>query len=95
LLKKSRIICRYFLSNPKRIGNDLIKKIIVYTLMMRKRVDEEKFFGRLMKTPWFPETVDLFFNGEYERKYRQIMRDFFNRGIVRSDNGKLYTTVKP
>jgi hydroxyacylglutathione hydrolase len=83
-----------FLANPTRIGNDLIKKIIVYTLMMRKRVDEESFFEDLMKTHWFRETVDLYFDGAYRTKYEGAMKGFFQRGIVKRENGKLYTTVK-
>ncbi|MBI4966350.1 MAG: MBL fold metallo-hydrolase [Desulfomonile tiedjei] len=84
-----------FMGNPKKIGNNLLKKIIVYTLMMRKGVDEESFFQRLMKTYWFPETVDLYFAGDYRAMYDQIMKDFFHRGIVKMRNGKLFTTVRP
>ena len=84
-----------FMENPRKIGNDLIKKIIIYTLMMRKSVDETSFFQKLMNTHWFPETVDLYFGGDYQRKYDQIMKDFFNRGIVKSRDGNLFTTVRP
>ncbi len=84
-----------FIENPKRIGNDLIKKIIVYTLMMRRQVDEESFFENLMRTHWFRETVELYFDGAYRKKYDDTMKSFFQRGIVKSKDGKLYTTVKP
>ena len=84
-----------FLENKKALGNDLLKKIIVYTLMMRKSVAEETFFDRLMKTNWFPETVDLYFAGEYTARYEKVMRDFTSRGIVKAKNGRLFTTVKP
>lgn len=84
-----------FLANPSRIGSDLIKKIIIYTLMMRKRVDEASFFEDLMQTHWFRETVEFYFDGAYRTKYDGVMKSFFQRGIVKSKNGKLYTTVKP
>ncbi|MGB6068532.1 MAG: MBL fold metallo-hydrolase [Desulfomonilaceae bacterium] len=83
-----------FLANPKRIGKDLIKKIIIYTLMMRDQVDEDSFFDDLMQTYWFKETVEFYFNGSYRSKYDEIMKSFFRRGIVKSKGGKLYTTVK-
>ncbi len=83
-----------FLADPKRIGKDLIKKIIIYTLMMRDRVDEDSFFDDLMQTHWFKETVELYFNGSYRSKYDEIMKSFFQRGIVKSTDGKLYTTVR-
>lgn len=84
-----------FLVNRKRIGNDLIKKILVYTLMMRRSANEATFFDDLMATPWYPETVDHYFNKEYRRKFNDIMNDFLHRGIVKCNNGTLFTTVKP
>jgi hydroxyacylglutathione hydrolase len=84
-----------FLQNRKRMGNDLLKKIIVYTLMMKGSMPIETFYEYLMKTPWYPETVDLYFDGDYELKYNTILTDFFNRGIIKSKNGKIFTTVKP
>ena len=48
-----------------------------------------------MDTYWFIETVDLYFNGEYENKYDEIMRGFLKRGVVKRKSGSLFTTVKP
>ena len=84
-----------FMENPRKIGDDLIKKIIIYTLMMRNSVDEAAFFQRLMNTHWFPETIDFYFAGAYQKKYDQIMKNFLSRGIVKSREGKLFTTVRP
>jgi hypothetical protein len=58
-------------------------------------MDEEGFFDHLMGTYWFKETIDLFFNGEYQEKYEELMSDFLRRDIVRRRHGKLFTTVKP
>ena len=76
------------------IGEDLIKKIIVYTLLMKERVREQAFFPYLMETHWFKETVDLYFNSEYEAKYTEIMNAFYKKGIIKQMNGKLSATVK-
>lgn len=94
-IEQSRKRLRGFLEDRRRIGNDLIKKIVVYTLMMKERLPEETFFGRLMSTPWYPETVDLYFDGAYQSKYDAIMKDFLSRGIVKREDGMLLTTVKP
>ena len=48
-----------------------------------------------MQTHWFKETVDLYFNGEYQANYEAIMKDFRKRGIVKEQNGQLFTAVKP
>jgi len=84
-----------FLGNRKRIGNDLLKKIIVYTLMMKRSAGEANFFDDLMSTPWYTETVAHYFNHEFRRKFDDIMGDFFHCGIVKCKDGLIFTTVKP
>ena len=54
-----------YLKDETRIGDDLLKKIIVYTLMMKRSACAETFFRNLMGTPWFVETVDMYFHGDY------------------------------
>lgn len=84
-----------YLDDPKRMGSDLLKKILIYTLMMKNGIDEGTFFQYLLTTPWFPETVDYYFNGEYERKFTEIVKDLSLRGIIKTDRQKIFTTVKP
>jgi hydroxyacylglutathione hydrolase len=84
-----------YLDDPKKMGIDLLKKILIYTLMMKNGIDEETFFQYLLTTPWFPETVDYYFNGECERKFTEIVKDLSLRGIIKTDRQKIFTTVKP
>ena len=84
-----------FLQHPEAIGEDVLKKIIVYTLMMNKVIPTASLYGYLMQTCWYKETVDLYFKGRYEAKYEEILNSFLKRGIIKSDNGNLHTTVKP
>ena len=84
-----------FLRNPEAIGDDLLKKIIVYTLMMKKIMPADTLFDYLMDTYWFKETVDLYFKGQYQTKYDAVMNSFLGRGIIKQENNDLYTTVKP
>ena len=92
---KSRKKIDHFLQNPAAIGDDLLKKIIVYTLMMKKGMKADTLFGYLMSTYWFKETVDLYFNDQYEAKYDEIINSFLRRGIIKQENDNLFTTVKP
>jgi hydroxyacylglutathione hydrolase len=94
-IAKSQEKLERYLSDRDTIGYDLIKKIIVYTLLMKKTTRENDFFPYLMNTHWFKETVDLYFNSEYEMKYIEIMNTFLERGVVKRKGGSLYTTVKP
>jgi len=48
-----------------------------------------------MDTYWFKETVDLYFKGQYQAKYDEVMNSFLGRGIIKQENNDLYTTVKP
>ncbi len=94
-ISKARAKIDAYLNDTEKIGNDLLKKIMVYTLMMKKAVPQDDFFSSLMGTHWYKETVDLYFNSEYEHKYNETMGAFLKRGIVVVKNGNLCTTVKP
>ncbi len=94
-LLRSRRRIESYLRDPAFLGNDLIKKILVYTLLMRKQVKDTEFFPLLMDSRWYRETVDLYFEGRYKGKFEEVINDFLNRGIVELDNGFLSTTVKP
>ena len=94
-LSKTRKRLNRFLNHRDEIGLDLLKKIMIYTLMMRKTVNKDSFFDDLMHTHWYKETLDLYFNSEYKPKYEAIMKDFQKRGIVKEKQGKIFTIVKP
>ncbi len=94
-LAKTRKRLNHFLKHRDQIGLDLLKKIIIYTLMMRKTVEVDLFFDDLMQTRWYRETIDLYFTAEYRPTYDAIMKDFHKRGIVKTQNGSMFTTIKP
>jgi hydroxyacylglutathione hydrolase len=94
-ISKSKKRIEKYMSDKERIGDDLLKKIIVYTLLMKRIVEAETFFTYLMTTCWFKETVDLYFNSEYQLKYNEIINSFIQRDIIRHENQKFFTTVKP
>jgi glyoxylase-like metal-dependent hydrolase (beta-lactamase superfamily II) len=94
-IAKSQKRIENFLRHPQAIGEDLLKKIIVYTLMMKNVMPADTMFGYLMDTYWFKETIDLYFKGQYEAKYDAIMNSFLRRGIIKLENNNLFTTVKP
>ena len=94
-LSKSKEKIEGYLLHREIIGDDLLKKITVYTLLMKKTMREDGFFQYLMDTSWFRETVDFYFNSEYETKYNEIINNFIESGVIKRVNGDLYTTVKP
>jgi len=94
-ISKSKKRIENYMFDKERIGDDLLKKIIVYTLLMKRIVEAETFFTYLMSTYWFKETVDFYFNSEYQLKYNEIINSFIQRDIIRHENQKFFTTVKP
>jgi glyoxylase-like metal-dependent hydrolase (beta-lactamase superfamily II) len=94
-LQRSRRRIDGYLSAPHRVGDDVLKKITVYTLLMRKSVAADAFFELLMDTAWYRETVDFYFDGDYEGKYTEIIDGFLRRGILQRRGALLVTTVKP
>ena len=84
-----------YLADRSRIGSDLLKKIIVYTLLMRKAVPSDDFFDQLMMTRWYQETVDLYFDGADRAKYDEIIGSFLHRGVIRRRQDHFVTTVPP
>jgi glyoxylase-like metal-dependent hydrolase (beta-lactamase superfamily II) len=94
-IAKSRQRIKGYMDNKESVGSDVLKKIIIYTIMMNRIVEEETFFFLLMSTHWFKETVDFYFSGEYKAKYDEIMDDFLRRDVIKRNNGTLFTTVKP
>ncbi|MBW1842242.1 MAG: MBL fold metallo-hydrolase [Deltaproteobacteria bacterium] len=94
-ISKSKKRIETYMFDREKLGNDLLKKIIVYTLLMKRAVESGTFFSYLMETYWFKETVDLYFNSQYDLKYDEIVNGFIERGIVRTVNNNLYTTIKP
>jgi len=92
---RSRKKVNSYMREKERIGEDLLKKITIYTLLMKKEVKENSFFSYLMATHWFRETVDHYFNREYEIKYNELIDGFVRKGIIVQKKGRLFTTVLP
>ena len=84
-----------YLKDRQRIGRDLLKKIIVYTLLMNKTVAAEGLFPQLMGSHWYRETVDLYFDGTYRAQYDQIIEALLHRKVIRLSDGRYHTTVTP
>ena len=84
-----------FRDDPELVGWDLVKKIIIYTIMMHKRVARDVFFNHLMTTIWFPDTVDRYFGSGYREVYDKVINDFHRRGVMVRDGRDWVTTVTP
>ncbi len=94
-IDRARKRIQWLLSHPDKLGTDVLKKLIVYTLMMHNGVDADRLFDRLMHTHWFPETVDLYFDESCKKIYTDVMHQLTHRQIVQDQDGRLVTTIAP
>ena len=93
-LRQSREKVGKYFADPRSVGTDVLKKIIVYTVLMKQPLPVDEFFDYLMTTNWFKETVDLYFNGRYRAKYDEVTGSFLKRGILQVDKDSYTTTVR-
>jgi glyoxylase-like metal-dependent hydrolase (beta-lactamase superfamily II) len=84
-----------FMKDPAKLGQDHLKKILVWALLMKKGYPKDHFFDYLMTTYWFKAVVDLYFESRYEEKFNEIMEEFIERNIVYISDGYFYTLIKP
>lgn len=90
MCKKKTEDCMY---NREMIGADILKKVIIFALVTKSPIEKEEFFSYLMGTDWFKETVNFYFNGDYEAKYNEIINGLLKRGIIKHNDGNLFTTI--
>jgi glyoxylase-like metal-dependent hydrolase (beta-lactamase superfamily II) len=86
---------QHYLESPGRVGQDVLKKIMVYTLLMQGTISVREFFDRLMTTHWFPETVSMYFDGRFQEKYDEVLGLLMASGAIHCDRDALSTSVNP
>jgi hypothetical protein len=84
---------RGVLRNPSRTGRDQVRKIFTYIVLMKRGFPVDEFFDYPMKTYWHRETVDLFFQGRYERTFTETMESLIQKGVVLIEGEKYLSTV--
>ncbi|GBF34694.1 hypothetical protein DCCM_3814 [Desulfocucumis palustris] len=84
----------YFMEQPERIGRDLLKKIFLYTLLMKPEYTYEDFFEYIMSTFWYPETIDFYFKKQYRPVYEDVMNELIEKSLVLRDHDKLVARLK-
>jgi hydroxyacylglutathione hydrolase len=93
-IARTRQRLKSYILHAEQIGNDLLKKIITYTLLMHRGAREETFFDELMRTEWFKDTVKMYGNGQHQRKYDEILSELLRKGVVVRKEAKLFATVR-
>ncbi len=84
-----------FISEPRLQGMDQIKKIIIYTLLMRDGLPAATLFNNLTEAPWFEETVKLFFGRERPRRiFDKVVEELLAKEAIKAEGPFLTALVK-
>jgi len=84
-----------FLDEPSRIGNDQLRKLFVYVLMMKGGYPVDSFLDYLLSTPWYRETVDLYFNKAYEKVCARTLEWLLQRKSIYIQSGRYFAAIRP
>lgn len=94
-IKKCKRRLEEFIKNPIKLGQDHLKKILVWSLLMKKGYPKDDFFDYLMTTHWFKAVVGSYFEAKYREKFNELIEEFLERNIVIIKDGYYHTTVQP
>lgn len=83
-----------FRADPPAMARDQLKKTFLYSLLLKRGFPEADFFSYLLTTPWYPQTVDLFFEGEYKGVYDDVMLELLRKNLVTRSNRRLTAALR-
>lgn len=90
---KCREKLKYLTEDPVGLGNDHLKKILIFVLLMKRGYRSDRLYEYLLKSKWFPAVVDRYFQGRYRDKYNALMEGLLERNTVRIEDGTYYANV--
>jgi len=91
---KCREKLKYLMKDPVRLGNDHLKKILIFVLLMKRGYRSDRLYEYLLKSCWFPAVVDRYFQGRYRDRYDALMEGLLERNLVRIEDGTYYANVE-
>ncbi|MBI4596117.1 MAG: MBL fold metallo-hydrolase, partial [Candidatus Tectomicrobia bacterium] len=94
-IEKCRRRLEEFIDHPASLGNDHLKKILIYTLLMKNGYPKDDLFPYLMRGLWFRPVVDAYFESRYWEKFDDLMEEFLERKIIYVADGYYLTSIKP
>jgi glyoxylase-like metal-dependent hydrolase (beta-lactamase superfamily II) len=84
-----------FLADPAALGADVVKKIMIYTLLMHRQVAAGRFFDLLRSAPWFDVTAERYFAEAPAEVFQRFFDELTRRGLITESGGVLTTPVPP
>lgn len=94
-IRKCRAKLEEFLENPRKLGKDHLKKILIWVLLMKGGYPKDRLFDYLLTTLWFNAVVKQYFEGRYQDTFNDLIDEFLEREIICTKDGSYHTTIRP
>lgn len=78
-----------FVQRPELAGQDQMRKILLYHLLMHPPMDRAGLANQLKQATWFQEACQQYFEGKQEQTLHQYLDDLMGRGLIQEDQGRL------
>lgn len=86
---------RLYLADRSELGRDQLKRILIFTLLMKGGLPGEDLLRLLEATPWFPETCRHYFAGQAPRQvFEHTLGYLIDKGVVREGPEGLSAAVQ-
>lgn len=82
-----------FIAQPRRIGEDQVRKIMLYFFLMEGPLPPEQVLPGLLKRPFFREVCDQYFAGRSEATCRRFLAELEERSLLVRKDGLLASTL--
>lgn len=84
---------RAFAEDPQRVGEDQMRKILLYHLLMHSPIPRKQLMASLRQAPWFGETCEHYFPDEGVGALHRFLDDLIARNLVEEGLGGIRTVL--
>lgn len=71
-----------FIEDPMSMIIDQVRKIMLYSLMMKGPMTAEAYGQYLASTVWFPDLCGRYFNGRVDQVFQENLKYLIERGLI-------------
>ena len=82
-----------FIAQPQRMGQDQMRKILLYQLLMKGPVSKVEFWELVRGQPWFVQSCGHYFGGRLQDTFDRYLGELLDRGLVREKDGRLSSSL--
>lgn len=82
-----------FIAEPRLVFNDQMRKILLYSVLMRGPLDRPRLWELLEATPWFGEACLDGFDGSLRKVLERLLDQLVTRGLLVERDGLISSSL--